>query len=264
MKRCIILLLSAFIAVFLCCGCQSDSSEPTVPAEITLPETLPPEIPVQTDAPTEAVTEPATQPATESTTEPPTEPVSLPYLQAIGRDDQSIFDGPGYDYCFAGTVEIATVYTIVEEAWDPDGNLWGRLKSGAGWVDLTEIRSWETSYEPISANFADDRLIHSGTYHHCVADTSEYAVQLAFRAYDVLYDFSFYSLAFVDSGYEPDELLFSLPELTPEKPFVADVAFPGDMSMFAVSFTDKSGTVYNYSVSISGRNGALILSEYAP
>lgn len=259
MKRHMILLLAAVTAIFLFGGCQTVGNEPTVPPESIFPETHLSEVTVQTDAPTKAVTEvPTEEPVEVSQT------VSLPYLQAIGRADQSIFDGPGYDYCFAGTVEIATVYTIVEEAWDPDGNLWGRLKSGAGWVDLTEIRAWEVSHAPISANFADDRLIRSGTYHHCVADTSEYAVQLAFRAYAVLYDFSFYSLAFVDSGYEPNELLFSLPELTPEKPFVADVAFPGDMSMFAVSFTDKSGTVYNYSVSISGRNGALILSEYEP
>ena len=34
-------------------------------------------------------------------------------------------------------IETSTNYTIVEEATDSSGNLWGKLKSGIGWVNLS-------------------------------------------------------------------------------------------------------------------------------
>lgn len=41
------------------------------------------------------------------------------YIQSVGQDG---------------------IYTIVEEAYDDVGNLWGKLKSGLGWVMLEEVR----------------------------------------------------------------------------------------------------------------------------
>ena len=32
----------------------------------------------------------------------------------------------------------AGIYTILSEVWDADGNLWGEMKSGIGWVLLIE------------------------------------------------------------------------------------------------------------------------------
>lgn len=189
---------------------------------------------------------------------------TIPYLQKVSWADQSIYAGPSYDYSFVGTVEVAGTYTIVEEAWDEEGNLWGKLKSGAGWVDLTDIRSEERRSEPISANYADKALLDSGNYHHCIADTSEYMVQIAFRTNEILTDFTLHSMQFNGDDFVAEEVLFSLEELNPDKPLIADVAFPGDMSMYGISFTDSNGTIHNYAVSISGRNGSLILAEFTP
>ena len=44
--------------------------------------------------------------------------------------------GPGTEYAVNGTVSKDGVYTIVEEARDKNGGLWGKLKSGAGWIKL--------------------------------------------------------------------------------------------------------------------------------
>lgn len=182
------------------------------------------------------------------------------YLQKVPSADQSVFDGPGYDHRFVGTVEEAGTYTIVEEVKDDEGNLWGRLKSGAGWIDLTDVKEKIKSPAPISANFADDKLLKSGNYHHCVADTSEQAVQIAFRANETLEDVTFYSMLFVEE-FEKLEDLYQINKLTSEKPFVADVSFPGDMSMYGITFTDSKGVGHTYTVSINGRNGTLFLSE---
>lgn len=218
--------------------------------EVTVPETES----TQTPDPV-----PSVEPAP---TEPPTSDV--PHLETVHRADQSIFDGPGYDYSFVGTVELAGVYTIMEEVWDYEGNLWGRLKSGIGWIDLTDVRNSKNLQIPITANYADDTLLDSGNFHHCIADTSEYMVQVAFRANAVLTDVTFSSLQFSESGYEIAQVLCTLPELSPEKPLVADISFPGDLSAFGISFTVDGGSVYNYMICISGRNGALELTTWDP
>ena len=228
MKKCISFLLISVLCFSVLCGCrQSQQAESGTP----------------TEAPTEAF---------------------LSYTERIPRPDQSIFSGPSYDHSFVGTVALAGTYTIVEEQTDAEGNLWGKLKSGAGWVDLTDIRSLAYLEEPITANFADATLLGSQNYHHCIADTSEYAVQLAFRANTPVTDFRFVCLEWAGDDYQVVEGLYSLEELTPEKPFVADVSFPGDMRMYGIRFTDSDGNACNYIVSVSGRNGSLVLSKYTP
>lgn len=230
--------------------------ETTIPAETTLPAETEAPTEVPTEAPTEA---PATEPAeTEGKAE------ELPYLQHIDRADQSIYAGPGYDYGFVGTVQLRGIYTIVEEAWDWEGNLWGKLKSGVGWVDLTEIRSEEYAEALISANYADENMLLHGAYHYCPGDALEYRIPIAFRAYGTLRDVALFGFNLSDEGYAMGEDFFTLAELNEEMPLVAELAFPGDMSMYGIRFADETGTTHIYSIYISGRNGALVLSEYAP
>ena len=74
-------------------------------------------------------------------TAPPTPTGAVPYILAIPSASQPIYAGPGYGYNYVQTVELAGYYTITEESWDDNGHLWGKLKSGVGWVDLTDIYS---------------------------------------------------------------------------------------------------------------------------
>ena len=247
-------IVCAITLGLLLCGC-ADTAEP-VPTQLpTEPETV-----FTTEAPSQIFTEAPTEAPTEVPTEAETTPTVLPYLQKVSYADQSIFDGPGYDYPFVGTVREAGTYTIVEEARDVEDNLWGKLKSGAGWIDLTEVRQRLEAPDPISANYADDLLLGSENYHHYIGCTEEYAVQIAFRAQEPLTDVTLYSMTFLET-MELDEVLFRLPQLDPEKPLVADLDFPGDMSTYAVLFTDSSGTGRCFTVYISGRNGTPVLAE---
>lgn len=187
-------------------------------------------------------------------------PSALPYLQKIERCDQSVYEGPGYDYGFAATVGKQGSYTIVEEAEDEEGNLWGKLKSGIGWVDLTEIRSEAYASALLSANYADESLLQQGNFHH-YSDEQDYRVAIAFQAYEKLHDVTLYALELSDEGYVPGSDLFTLDELTEEQPLVAELSFPGDMSRYGIRFVDEAESTYAYEISISGRNGALILEK---
>lgn len=245
-------------------GCEAEPAEPsTAPKEITTAtETT---LPTETTVPWETTFPPETEaPVTEMTSSPAeTEYMdnTLPYLLRIDRADQSIFAGPGYDYVFAGIVRERGTYTIVEEAWDQEGNLWGKLKSGAGWVDLTEIRSEAYAESLISANYADENLILHAAYHYCPGDGAEYCIPIAIRAYGTLRNVQLCAYEFVGDDFVLGETFFTLPEMDEEMPLVAELAFPGDMTTYGIRFTDAEGNTHVYSIYISGRNGALILTE---
>ena len=267
MKRLSACILTLLVLAMLT-GCKTEhprwakpeeSSAPTVPETTAPAETVQP---TETVTPTDAPTQPSGEAPTTVPAETEIEDDDLPYLLKIDRADQSIYEGPGYDYVFVGTVRERGTYTIVEETRDYEGNLWGKLKSGAGWVDLTEIRSPEYANALISANFADDNLILHGDYHYCPGDNSEYRVAIAIRAYGSLRNVELCGFDFVEDDFVMGEAFFTLSEMDEEMPLVAELAFPGDMSMYGIRFTDEAGNTYVYSIYISGRNGALILSEY--
>ena len=252
MKNIGFLTVCLLTVLCLLAGCRN-SSYP----ETTGPATVPP-----SSQPTVSATTAPTESTAPTETIPPETTQEVPYLLTVPRADQSIFSGPGYDYSFVGTVELAGVYTVVEESGDGEGNLWGKLKSGIGWIDLTEIRS--PNQAPISANYADRTLLGSGNYHHCKADSSEYAVSIAFRAQEPLRDIAFTALDYTEAGFQVRELLYQTDRLDPEKPLVAEVSFPGDLTTYGIQFTDSEGIVHRYTVTVSGRNGSLVLTEYLP
>lgn len=264
MKKVCSLILILILLLSLS-GCRGEAEADTTPTENAPEEVLPSASIEPTQSETETLAPETEAPAetteneTEATTPATQPPADTSYLQKVTRADQSIFDGPSYDHIFVGTVEVAGTYTIVEEVQDAEGNLWGRLKSGVGWIDLTDVRS--DAPRPVTANYADETLLRSGNYHHCAAYPVENAVQVAIRAYEVLRDVTFYSMEFVEDDYQAAELLYSIDEMQPDMPLVVDVEFPGDMTMYGLHFTDRSGATHTCCIYISGRNGALILTE---
>ena len=235
-------------------GCGKEAGGETVPpetTEIVSVTTVPEEIP--TTAATETTVPPETVPPVETAAE-------LPYLQKISHGDQHIYDGPGYDYGFAGTVRKEGIYTITEEAVDHEGNLWGRLKSGIGWVDLTQIRSEAYESALLSAGYAEGDLLRPGACHYYSCG-EDYSIPIAFRAYGQLRDVTIFRIGYNAEGEFPAEDLFTLAEMTEQLPLVAELAFPGDMSMYGIRFTDEAGVLHTCKLYISGRNGALMLEE---
>lgn len=223
------------------------ATEDTLPTEVTVPEVPAPTTPAQT-LPEEELPEPA-----------PEEPANeTPYLQRI-EAGQRVYQGPGYDYAYVTDVPERGIYTIVEEARDPEHNLWGKLKSGIGWVDLTEIKSEDYGSPLISADYADEGLL-SGACHHFPND-DPYSIPIVFRAYGTLRDVTLFAYEFSSTGYYPGADLFTLPEMTEAMPLIAELDFPGDMTTYGIRFTDGSGNTHICRIYISGRDGALILEQ---
>ena len=280
MRRLLAFLL-VLVIVFSFAGCKKDSDKELPAEDITVQDTqqetsdqdkentpVTDETPVDTsedeqetkpEENEETQVEQETEQETEQEQEQETEQeASLPYTEKIVRADQSIFDDPSYDANYVGVVEEAGVYTIVEERTDDEGNLWGKLKSGRGWVDLTDIRTFDW---PVSANFVDEKLIESGNYHFFTDDTHDYVVDVAFRAYEVLSFVTVYPLELTDNGLVSGEAVLYLEERTPDKHLVVGLSFPGDMSQYAIEFTTEQGADTYFRVYISGRNGTLVLDE---
>ena len=184
----------------------------------------------------------------------------VPYTQQIENPDTPVLDGPGYDYAVVQTVSEAGLYTIEEEIDDGEGSLWGRLKSGAGWVNLTELREWNERPTPVTASFADAQTL-AGAHHLYTEQESEYMVLLAFRAHEVLTNVRLEALQAAEYAYDASTLC-TLETMTPEEPLVAGVIFYGDMTAYGISFTDANGIERHFAAYISGRNGMLVLEEY--
>ena len=247
-------------------GC---AARPSVPAETENPIPVQPTVAedtvsqettaAETTAPVDTIEENLIDPTVE-TDAAEVEHRELPYLLQIDRYDHPVYQGPGYDYGTGDTVRKPGIYTIVEESIDYEGNLWGKLKSGIGWVDLTLIQSESYKNALISANYADENLVLHGACHH-YSSGQEYAIPVAFRAYGKLREVTLFAYEFNADGLCPGTELFTLQEMTEELPLVADLAFPGDMTTYGIRFVDEAGESHVYSIFISGRNGALMLNE---
>jgi hypothetical protein len=74
--------------------------------------------------------------ATTPTAPTPETPAFTPYLVKITASVLNYRSGAGTNYPVRGTVKQGEVYTIVGESSGTGAKLWGKLKSGAGWLSL--------------------------------------------------------------------------------------------------------------------------------
>ena len=208
-------------------------------------------------------TEPATAPTTEPTTAPATEPTTAPTepenknLQQVKAVGAYIFDEPSYDGGVVQPMPTGT-YTIVSEKTDDEGNLWGKLKSGLGWICLTEIRDFD---EPVAIGEPDPDMKKKGSYKEIVIHDSEYAFPVVIQACEKLTDVFLYSCELGDTDMVAAERLTGVDTLAKGKLLVVWLEFPGDFSTFQLDVTAKNGKVYSYQFMTSGRNGTLAVSR---
>lgn len=74
------------------------------------------------------------------TEEPVTVKTSCPYLVKITTSALNIRKGAGTNTAKVGCIRDRGVYTIVEEKSGTGASLWGKLKSGAGWISLDYVK----------------------------------------------------------------------------------------------------------------------------
>jgi len=215
----------------------------------------------QTATPSDPSTEP-TQPSTKTDPTQPNPPVTDDsYTLTVKNHDELIFDEPTYDGRCVGTVREAGVYTIVEEATDAEGNRWGKLKSGAGWLDLTQVEENNTAELLMTA--AELTYEPDATYLQ-VTEPAQYSTPIILHAYDRLTNVRLYSTVFDGETYEPAEPMYVAETMDENVPMVAHLEFTGDMTMFGVSFQDADGNFHHYRISTNGRNNAISFTPYTP
>ena len=179
------------------------------------------------------------------------------YQLPLYAGDQ-IYAGPGYDFAVLDGLTQDGIFTIVAQAWDNAGNLWGKLKSGAGWVFLKSESAM--IYTPIYVDFASEELIAKGPYEYILVDTSLTATEIAIYANEQITDICFFEHIHDDNGCS-EKPLQALEVLTIEKPIVAAVGFYGDNTVYGIFFTDEAGVERCFDISISGIDGSLVLTE---
>lgn len=172
-----------------------------------------------------------------------------------------IFDEPSYDGVYQRIVGEDGVYTVVEEADDGEGSRWGKLKSGVGWIDLTAAEAFAAAPKLLSVCYAEEPLLQ-GAYVEETVEESEYTVRLALRPSEALTELRVYSMTFAGEDFVPDRQLAAFQTLAAKQPLVLGVTFPGDMSCYAVACRDSAGEEHWYTLSLSGRNGLPIMSDY--
>ena len=196
MKRLICILLALCMVL---CACTGAPAGTTAPDETTVPT-----LPAETTAPTE--------------TAPPetTAPAFREYTHRIEDPETMIYAGPAFLSGAVALVEEAGVYTIVEEALDADGNTWGRLKSGAGWICLTE-----PALAPIYADYAQESF---NAYHAYWSDETDYITAIGFTPGEKLTDVKFGLLDWFETeSWQMSEVVYTMAELDPDRAFLAQV-----------------------------------------
>ena len=171
----------------------------------------------------------------------------------------SMFEGPGYDFSYTGLVGMDGVYTIVDQCLDENMYTWGKLKSGAGWINLTDMEF--TMSRPVIISFADKALLKNGEFLFCQADTGDNSEKIAVRANRPIHNMRFASLVLGEEFWETEKILYSGEHMDDLLPLVIEVTFPGDMTAFLFEFTDEYGLNHQYYITVSGRNGTLEVWE---
>lgn len=125
--------------------------------------------------------------------------------------------------------------------------------------------------EPVlSVDYADpDLLSRPEDYDLLVLDESEYQVDAAITASETVTDVQVVSVTLEevgedDVGLRIGAVLGTLDAITPGRPFVVALAFPGDIPNTALICTDSDGAVHHYTISMSGRDGSLLLTPFDP
>ena len=175
-------------------------------------------------------------------------PVFQEYPHRIEDPEAMIYAAPGF---------VHEITALVEEATDRDGNLWGRLKSGLGWVCLTE-----PALAPIHADYAPEGF---NGYHAYWSEETDYITAIGFTPTQTLTDVKVGLLDWFETeSWQMSETLYTIDEMDPDHAFLAQVVFWGDMTTYGISFTDAEGQPRHYAVSISGKDGSLVCTEYLP
>lgn len=198
-----------------------------------------------TEAPTEP-TEQTTEQTTEAT-EAPTQPKELtpmtdvPYILNPPAE-ACVFKEPDANSQFVRAFGHEGAYTIVEERYDENGDLWAKLKSGIGWTNVTNPFCGGPDAPKVVATYASKQVM-DGEHHLAALYTNDpYKVNVSILAHETVYRVMIRENDMINE--RAGKVLYNLEQLDPEKPIVAHLTFPGDFSSFLVTYEDADGVAH--------------------
>lgn len=104
-----------------------------------------------------------------------------------------------------------------------------------------------------------------GDYYKCTVDETEHSSELLLSPEVPVTDFRVVMLEYVESENDPSfhviKELFAAENLTPEKPLVIQAELSGTIPGIGITYLDRNGDAKLYTISISGLDGAPLLTE---
>ncbi len=136
-------------------------------------------------------------------------------------------------------------------------------------IDKTTEGSSETEISKeskITVDYSENINNYSDYISFTVDETAD-STKLIFMSEGIVTDFSFLSLSITDVDEDGNvtfdtEPLYNLDILTEEKPLEVTLTFYGDLPAYGISYKDAQGVTKNYTVTISGEDGSVILTEF--
>lgn len=175
----------------------------------------------------------------------------VPYIERIEDPIYAIYAGPGYDHEYVGMVGVVGAFTIVEEKTDASGSLWGRLKSGAGWVDLTYNRALKNKSIDVHYTEAGEKIERM-----IAVDEGAYVSFLTVEA-KVGVTVSLYKMGYVGSVEE--KVYLESATLDAGEKIGVQYAFT-DTGSLIIEAARSDGDKQVYVVYQSGKDGSLVCS----
>ena len=157
----------------------------------------------------------------------------VPYLKAIPAE-ACVFREPDANSAFSQTIGADGTFTIVEEEYHGNGDCWGRLKSGVGWVNLTDFFCHGNRVPAVTVS-ETGKIVKNSDHHQAGEGSGEYVVYLTFMAHRTVCN-----LTLTEESSTGNQTVMTMSELTPEKPLVVGVLF-SDVNSFELTYRDAAG-----------------------
>ena len=151
---------------------------------------------------------------------------------------------------------------------------WALDPAGSG-LPLTSFHDYTASQSgginalndmPVRVQWGELQVPGLTDYEKFVADDGEYSAEVLFTTERTVADFELVALT-IGEVYDDGtvsyltEPLYSMDVLTPERPLVVRMSFPGDLPAYGISYTDEDGAIHRLTLEISGEDGTLLLTE---
>lgn len=124
----------------------------------------------------------------------------------------------------------------------------------------------------VTLDYASDELLAQKDEYDKYDDTdSEYRVNAVFTTNIAVNGFKYVSLKYDDSSsangditFQVEKALYTQNKLTPEKALVITMLLDGAIPNRGISYIDGNGTARYFTISMSGQDDSLMLTEFTP